>query len=66
MENIKVWQWFVIAGPAFLAGCMFTYWICRERIMALKELILPDLPARGELTVDEIAKNLMGTLYDHK
>ena len=65
MENVKLWQWIVIAGPAFLAGCVLSYWICRDHIMALEDLVLAE-PVKNELTSEQIAKNLLGVLYDHR
>lgn len=65
MENVKTWQWVVIACPAFMAGAVCAYLILREEINAMRALILADEPKK-ELTSKEIANNLLGTLYDHK
>ena len=46
MENVKLWQWIVIAMPAFIAGCVLTYWICKDRIHALESLLMEEAPDR--------------------
>ena len=65
MENSKTWQFLVIAGPAFMAGTVCAYLILREEINAMRALIMADEPKR-ELTSEEIANNLLETLYDHR
>jgi hypothetical protein len=65
MENVKTWQWLVIAGPAFMAGGVCAYWILKGEINAMRVLILADEPKK-ELTSEEIADNMMGILYDHR
>jgi len=66
MENVKAWQFVAIAGPALIAGMVASYLIFKERIRALEELIMEETRSLKELTPQEIANNLLGTLYDHK
>lgn len=66
MENVKTWQWIVIAGPAFVAGCVFSYLILMERIRALEALVLEEPAVKKDLTPQQIADNLLGALYDRR
>lgn len=43
MENIHTWQYFVIAGPAFMAGCWLTYRMVKDesdRMRFIQEYII--------------------------
>ena len=66
LENVKAWQYIVIAGPALILGMVASYLILKERIRALEALVMENVPVRKDLTPQEIANNLLGTLYDHK
>ena len=66
MENVKLWQWFVIAGPALILGMVVSYLILKERIRALEALVMEEPAVKKDLTPEQIADNLLGTLYDHR
>jgi hypothetical protein len=40
MNNVHLWQYFVIGGPAFLLGAVVAWAICREYERGLEALIL--------------------------
>ncbi len=62
MENVKTWQWIVIALPAFVAGCVFSFLILKEEMNEL----LSDEEVKEPLSSEQIANNLLGMLYDHR
>ena len=66
LENVETWQYIVIAGPALILGMVVSYLILKERIRAFEALIMEDPAVKKDLTPQEIANNLLGTLYDHK
>lgn len=38
MENVETWQYFVIAGPAFVLGMAVVFFLHREAITALEQM----------------------------
>ena len=53
MENVKPWQYLVIAGPAFLAGIAVWWAICHEYIRGLEDIVLyGDDDSEGHIVTD--------------
>lgn len=66
MENVKTWQWIVIAGPAFFSGMGCAYLILREQIKELEDMLSEEEVVKEPLTSEQIANNLLWTFYDHR
>ena len=55
MENVEVWQYFVIGGPAFILGAIVSYMLLKDEIEALKyALFIEDAPAKPKADKKEM------------
>jgi len=60
VNNVALWQYFVIGGPCFIVGCVFMYLFYKDYTKGLEDLILEE--KKDIRTTEDISNHLLNNL----